>query len=347
MSKRKAPAGTFWRGNVLWGRAQVRGQDIKWSLRTDDPAVAKRRRKEDRSRAIAAAYFGESRRAFAEALEAWETAIVRQVAPSTATRYAVSLGQLQPFLDGLYLDEVDGARVAEIIRQRTAHGVSNATIKRDLVALSSIIGFAIDQGWREDNPVLARMKRLKERRDPIMLPESDHIRMAIERAPGMFATLIDAAWKTGARQEELASARRAQIDHGRRELTLIGKGNKRRTIALDPFGGYEALRALPAALGGAFLFWHDQGERYANVASRFRALVSDVAAKKGFRPFRFHDLRHRHAVDWLQSGRSIYDLQHRLGHSSIKTTEVYLAFLTPEQTRTIKQQAGTFPGTSA
>jgi integrase/recombinase XerD len=352
MPKRKAPSGTFWRGNILWGRAQVRGQDIKWSLRTDDPAVAKRRRKEDRNRAVASAYFGEARRAFAEALEAWEAAIVRQVAPTTAARYAVSLGQLQPFLDGLFLDEIDGTRVAEIIRQRTAHGATNATVKRDLVALSSVIGFAIDQGWREDNPVLPRMRRLKERRDPIVLPEPGHIRMVIERAPGMFAELIDAAWKTGARQEELAGARRAQIDHGRRELTLIGKGNKRRTISLDPFDGHETLRALPASLGGAFLFWHDQGERYANVASRFRALVRDVArtAKQNgveFRPFRFHDLRHRHAVDWLQSGRSIYDLQHRLGHSSIKTTEVYLAFLTPEQTRAVKQQAGTFPGTSA
>jgi integrase/recombinase XerD len=242
------------------------------------------------------------------------------------------------------------ARIAEIIRQRTAHGVSNATIKRDLVALSSVIGFAIDQGWREDNPVLARMKRLKERRDPIMLPEPDHIRMVIERAPGMLAKLIDAAWKTGARQEELAGARRAQVDHARHELTLIGKGSKRRTISLDSFDGYGALRALPAALGGAFLFWHGQGRRYANVASRFRALVRDVARtakRKGveFRPFRFHDLRHRHAVDWLQSGRSIYDLQHRLGHSSIKTTEVYLAFLTPEQTRLVKQQAGTLTGT--
>jgi integrase/recombinase XerD len=352
MPKRKAPAGTFWRGDVLWGRAQVRGQDIKWSLRTDDPAVAKRRRREDRDRAVASAYYGEDRRTFADALEAWGVAIARQVAPTTAARYAVSLGQLQPFLDGLFLDEINGTRIAEIIRQRTAHGATNATIKRDLVALSSVIGFAIDQGWREDNPVLPRMRRLKERRDPITLPEPGHIRMVIERAPGMFAKLVEAAWRTGARQEELAGARRSQIDHSRRELTLIGKGNKRRTISLDSFDGYEALRALPAALSGAFLFWHDQGERYANVASRFRALVRDVteaAGKAGteFRPFRFHDLRHRHAVDWLQSGRSIYDLQHRLGHSSIKTTEVYLAFLTPEQTRIAKQQAGTFTGTSA
>jgi integrase len=36
-----------------------------------------------------------------------------------------------------------------------------------------------------------------------------------------------------------------------------------------------------------------------------------------FRRFRFHDLRHLHAVQWLQSGRSIYSLQQRLGHTSL------------------------------
>jgi integrase/recombinase XerD len=342
MSKRKAPAGTCWRGGVLWGRAQVRGRDIKWSLRTDDPEIARRRRKQGHDHAVADAYYGDNRRSFADVLEAWGKAIVRQVSATRAARYAVSLGQLQPFLDGRHFDEIDGACVAEIIRQRTAHGVTNATIKRDLVALSSVIGFAIDQGWREDNPVLARMRRLKERRDPIVLPESVHIGMVIAMAPGMFAQMIEAAWKTGARQEELAGARRGQIDHARRELSLIGKGNKRRTISLDPFDGYDVLRALPAALAGAHIFWHDSGERYANVASRFREIVKRTAAdakKRGvdFRPFCFHHLRHRHAVDWLLSGRSIYDLQHRLGHSSIKTTEVYLAFLTPEQTRQVKQ----------
>jgi integrase/recombinase XerD len=30
-----------------------------------------------------------------------------------------------------------------------------------------------------------------------------------------------------------------------------------------------------------------------------------------FRPFRFHDLRHYRAVEFLKSGRDIYDLQKR------------------------------------
>lgn len=342
MPKRKAaPPGCFWRGASLWARAQVRGRDYKYNLRTDDPTAAKRRAKQWRERLIGAAHYGEEpRRTFQATLDAWGPWILRQVGRRTAARYATSLGMLAPFLEGRYLDEVDGRLVGEIIRARTAHRVTNATIKRDLVALSSVVGFAIDQGWLDGNPVLARMKRLKERRDPITLPDPADITKVIGRAPGLFAKLIEAAWRTGARQEELAGAMRSQFLESRRELELRGKGNKVRVIDLEPFGALELFRTLPAALGAAPLFWH-MGQRgpvrYANVSSRFRALCRDLAKTDAtFRPFRFHDLRHAHAVDWLRSGRSIYDLQQRLGHSSIKTTEIYLDFLTGDEQKKVK-----------
>ena len=350
MSKRKAPKGTFWRGGVLWGRIQTGGSDHKWSLRTDDTETAKRRRKQERDRAVAIQRYGDARRTFQEVMEAWEPHIVRQVSPKTVVRYGTSLGQLEPFLAGVYLDEIDGPMIAEIIRQRAAHKRSNATIRRDLVALSSVIGFAIDQGWREDNPVLARMKRIKERRDPIRLPSHDAIRLMIARAPPMFAKLIEAAWRTGCRLDELVSARRTQVDHGRRQLTVRGKRNKVRVIDLDGWGYDEVFKSLPAALGQPWLFWHHQGEPYRTASGRFKVLMRSVAKQEQkkeqpFEPFRFHDLRHVHAVDWLKSGRSIYDLQQRLGHTSVKTTEIYLDYLTPEEKRTAMFGEATKSGT--
>ena len=77
--------------------------------------------------------------------------------------------------------------------------MSNATIKRDLVALSSVMNFAIDQGWRDDNPVLPRLRRIKERRDPIVLPLQAHIDLVIARCPGMVADVVKVAMATGVR----------------------------------------------------------------------------------------------------------------------------------------------------
>ncbi len=66
--------------------------------------------------------------------------------------------------------------------------------------------------------------------------------------------------------------------------------------------------------GSPLLFWHSAGASYKNFSSQFAAIVARTArwaAANGieFQPFRFHDLRHWHAVHWLKSGRSIYELQ--------------------------------------
>jgi integrase/recombinase XerD len=369
MSKRKAPKGCFWRDGVLYGRIQTGGRDVKWSLRTDDPAVARSRHKAERARAVAAQRYGDQRRSFAEALEAWGKFIEDQISPKSLERYTTSLGVLQPHLDGLYLDEIDKALIGAIVAARRdtpavpkgrKHPVtaSIATIKRDLTALSSVLGFCVDEGWIESNPVMTWLKpggrrksRLQERRDPIQLPDHAHIRMVIDRAPGLFARMIGAALKTGARLDELAKARRSHFDRDRRQLTIVGKRNRLRVIDLvdgaEDFG-FEILAGLPASLETRALFWHrtEAGRRakrgqppakpYRQASSNFGRIVEAVAKQaqkqdQEFRPFTFHHLRHRAAVDWLKSGRSIYVLQQRLGHTSIKTTEMYLAYLTPEE----------------
>jgi integrase/recombinase XerD len=55
-----------------------------------------------------------------------------------------------------------------------------------------------------------------------------------------------------------------------------------------------------------------------------------------FRGFPFHDLRHLYAVEKLRAGRGLCDLSKHVGHTSVKTTEIYLAFLTPGQAEAAK-----------
>lgn len=336
--KRNVPTGCYWRNGVLWGRAKVKGIERRWSLHTDDPKVARERRKAGKDKLTAIVHHGDARFTFAEVLAQWSPWIAKQVGARTAQRYATSLGVLEPFLDGKFLDEVDGRLVAEIIRARqSVDEVTNATIKRDLTALSSVLTYAIAQDWIESNPVLPKLKTIKERRDPIVLPGAADVRRVIDRAPGLFATLISAARVTGCRQDELAKATWSQLDLNAKRLTVIGKGNKVRVIDLEPFGGVEVFNTLPRGVGDAPLFWHDDGRPYTTVASRFGFLVRQLAKRhEDFRRFRFHDLRHLHAVEWLRSGRSIYSLQQRLGHSSIQVTEGYLKFLTGEEQQAVK-----------
>jgi integrase/recombinase XerD len=367
MAKRKAPKGCFWREGVLYGRIQTSGGDIKWSLRTDDPNVAASRRKAERARAVAAQRYGDHRRTFAEAMKAWGRDIADKISGSTLRRYASSLAVLQPYLEGLYLDEIDKKLIGSIVESRrdipyVPKGkkkpikVAIATIKRDLTALSSVFDFCVDEEWMPTNPAMEWLKpghrkksRLQERRDPIVLPDPAHIQMVIDRSPGMVADMARAAVKTGARLDELRKSQRHHFDKARRQLTLIGKRNKLRVVDLEDAGedfGFEILSALPLTLETKALFWHRRevkkrsklGQQPARPYRElnFDRLVAEVAEQarkqdQDFRPFRFHDLRHVHAVNWLKSGRSIYLLQQRLGHTSVRTTEMYLAYLTAEE----------------
>jgi integrase/recombinase XerD len=398
---RKAPPGCYWRDGVLYGRIQrAGGKDVRWSLRTDDPAIAKRRRKAEYSRVVAAQHFGERRMTFAEALEPWGRSMADKVSGRTLDRYLTSLAVMQPFMEGLYLDELDqrstpadpeapsGTKlIGRIVASRrdvpyVPRGkkkpikVTIATVKRDLTALSSVFDFCIDETWMATNPAHdwlnpghRRKSRIQERRDPIVLPESAHIQMVIDNATGLFAEMIRAALKTGARLDELGNGQRQHFDRPRAQLAVIGKRNKLRVIDLQDAGedfGLEIFSRLPATMETKALFWHrlpegkqidgqPSAQAYRQISSNFRRVVAATAAQarkqaQDFRPFRFHDLRHVHAVNWLKSGRSIYILKERLGHTSVKTTEIYLAFLTPEEKRAAMLGAvatGTKTGTRA
>src|SRR5215203_940071 len=95
MRKRETPENCYWRGNVLWGRIKVKGEEYRWSLRTGDAAVAHRRVEARRKELEAAAHYGENRRRYERAFADWTLHVMTQVSARTAKRYAVSLKQIE------------------------------------------------------------------------------------------------------------------------------------------------------------------------------------------------------------------------------------------------------------
>lgn len=344
--RRKAPKNTEWRGDTLHGRTRIKGKLHRWSLRTGDVDFAKQAVAEDIARLKAAVFHSDTRVKYADLAAAWaERHILHDVGARTAHRYAVSLKQLEPHLIELFVDEIVDTKVKEIVDKRRAAGVSTATIRRDLTALGSVL----DYGEITPNPARARSAKLRERRDPIVLPELAHVDRVIARAPAMLGAIAAAALATGCRQEELVTAERPRLDHTHKQLTVIGKGNKLRVIALNA-AAYDVLRALPTRLNCKWLFWQESAGAdgkptvgpLRDVAGRFAKLVkatAKAARKAGadFRPMTFHHLRHRYAVDFLKRrDGTIYDLQQQLGHTSVATTEIYLKYLTAEEARAAK-----------
>lgn len=321
------------RGETWWARFKVSGVEYRRSLRTSVRKEAERRLKALKEDVEREALFGiAAPMTWQAAVLAWNTEATSDLSPKTVQRYLVSLAQCRPVLDGLNLHRIDVPKLRELVKARRVQGATTATIRRDLTAISSVLDHAIGEGWIDENPTLTiRHKRMREKRDPIMLPLEEEIALVKASAPARFADAMDFARETGMREDEIFGLKRQQL--GSDSITIRGKRNKLRVI---PYSrkARKIIERQPAYIGSPYVFWHSAGERWKSPSSRFGDIRRRVARKAahGFQGFRFHDLRHLYAVEYLKAGKgSLYDLQQLLGHESVKTTEIYLDFLTPEQ----------------
>ncbi len=307
------------RGNIYWGRFQVRGKDIRRSLRTASLVEAKKRRKKMLDDIEHMKFHGDERKSWKAAAVSWAADAPSSIRPGTLERYLTSLKQVRSHLDSLYLDEIDNKIINKIAKRK---GASNATRRRDLTAVSSVLRHAVSEGWIDTNPARTWDRSvIRERREPINPPTDEDIYKLAAACPATFGDSILFLRATGMRQMEGVSLEWPQIDLKHREVTLTRtKTNRPRVVPLSD----EAMAILarqPRHITRHTVFHHD-GKPFKNYASRF----AGYAKRNGFLS-RCHDLRHKFAIAFLRETGDIYRLSRVLGHSSVKTTEIYLGYV--------------------
>ncbi len=236
------------------------------------------------------------------------------------------------------MEAITTRHVADYVSSR-AGVVSNATIRRDLSALSRLLAACCGWGWRIDNPVRAYDRSLvRERHEPIQPPSRTDIEKLISSCPPAMAGILRLLDATGMRAEEAAQIERFQIDAERMQILLTRTKTSRPRVIPWATPGGDAAGALAAGKPDGFLFPSDKtGTSYKNLASAcWKNSTLLAAADPAWRRFRVHDLRHAFAVRALKGGMSIYQLSRHLGHSSVTTTEIYLGYLSWEEAQAAK-----------
>lgn len=333
------PKNLYQRGGVFYARIQVAGAERRISLKTADSREAQRRLKVFLTEN--SPYHGTIRRSFDDVLDGFLIEAASRLKPKTLKRYEVSAGQLAEKFTGQWWDTVTRRAVVEYIDERKAAGVKIPTIRRDLTVLSQAAEWAVERIGGV-NPVAEIGKRqLRYTKPQFVRPDEQSIEATIGAAYGNIGPLARFLRATGMRLDEAVTLRWQDIDEARRVATLTDTKNKRsRGVALSPaalavLGGQARSSEWPFASRdrstGEFGPYRQASTNWQE--ARGRARKAAQRGKWSYTAFRLHDLRHIYAIEYLASGGNLYALQRQLGHGTIRQTEEYLQYLTPEEAK--------------
>lgn len=260
--------------------------------------------------------------------------------------YAAAAGALE-------LGQINLSILRGWLGELSAAGQARATLARHSATARSFLGWAEREGHIALDPSL----RLQAPRPDTSLPQvlNQHQMSTVLESLADAAlsgdplvvrnrAVVELLYATGVRVGELVGLDADDIDHDRRTLRVIGKGNKERTV---PFG-------LPASLAlddwlrrgrpnvavegsGPALFLGARGKRIdqRQVRSVVAKLFADLGDTAATSP---HALRHSTATHLLDGGADLRAVQEILGHSSLATTQIY-THVSVERLRQSYQQA--------
>jgi integrase/recombinase XerD len=343
----------YLRGETWWGRCKIAGHEYRSTLRTGDRREAARRYKAWRTKLERQAVGEPDAPTFKQAAVKWALEVLpKAVKPAVAARYLVSIRQLEPVFGDLRMDEITAPKIGEYISRRS-QVATNATIRRDLTALSRMLAACVSWGWRQDNPARWYDRSIiRERRDPIEAPRARDVETLLEVCPPGMAAILRLLEQTGMREAEAVTLEAWQVNWVARTITLSRtKTNRPRTLKFKTPGGDAGPILDGIAIKGGALFPSSTGDGYSvgSFSSGVGRIMREVIererlAGRPFQRFRVHDLRHGFAIRALREGMNIYELSRHLGHTSVKTTEIYLDHLTGDEAQAARS-GGTKSGT--
>ena len=217
--------------------------------------------------------------------------------------------------------------------------LSRKTQNYHVIALRAFLKFLIKRDYNVLSPEKIDLAKIPERTVDFL--ERDELERLFAAASENTKTglrdraILEMLYSTGLRVSELASLNRTQVDLGRREFMVRGKGSKPRIVFLSDRATEALVRYLHSRKDNFNPYFLSIGrsskktditlgekKRLTTVSiqniARKSALIAGIMKK--VTP---HILRHSMATSMLQEGADIRSVQEILGHASITTTQIY------------------------
>lgn len=262
----------------------------------------------------------------------------KQYSQNTVKNYNIDILEFKEYLDteGFSYLDVDYDFIKGYLMKLYDRKLSRASVSRKLSSLRSFYKYLFNNDLIKTNPFKYVATPKKEKRLPKYL--------GVEEIEIIFNTpntntplgqrdrlILEVLYGTGIRVGELVNIKLDDVDLYRKEIRILGKGNKER---IDPFGEY-CLDAINMFLNDGrkkllekhhvscdYLIINERGNKITTrgVEKIVDNIVKKAALKKHVSP---HMLRHSFATHLLSEGCDIRTVQELLGHESLESTQIY------------------------
>lgn len=261
----------------------------------------------------------------------------KRFSANTMCAYRNDLRQLSSYLAARSITgwAVDRATITGFIIDLKEQEYSAASLARKLAAVKSFFAFLFKAGEIDADPAAGIRSPRVSRHAPqtISVAEVDRLLNApAKRATpealrdrAMFALL----YATGMRVTELVSLDLADVDLTAGEVRCTGRGRRERSLPVDErtwaVVRHYLDKARPALARGndtGALFLNHRGDRLTRQGFwlLMKAYATEAGISSSLTP---HTLRHSFATHLLGRGAGLRDVQQRLGHANISTTQMY------------------------
>lgn len=204
------------------------------------------------------------------------------------------------------------------------------TLHRMISTLSSFYRYLYVQGAVAVDPMIGVERPRIKNQELKYLKHSQVIRLINTIENERDRLIVRLIYATGVRVSELCSISIEDIDFEDHTIRVRGKGGKIRTVFIDDETLEEVGRFIGNKIAGP-LFPGQQGK---HLSPRTVQHIFRQYAPLGITP---HKIRHSYASELYRRSKNLRVVQENLGHSSIKTTEIYLHTDIDERKRVYQQ----------
>jgi site-specific recombinase XerD len=253
-----------------------------------------------------------------------------------ATLEALTPERLRRFL--AYAREPNRAgRYGSQKRPRACTEARPATVETYYRRLRTFLNFCLAEGLIHESP-LRNVRRPKVPFEQIRPLTEAQIQALLDgarrgRHPERDVALIILLVDTGLRAGELCSLTVGDVDRGTGDLTVLGKGNKRRIVFMGTAARRAVWRYIEAyrreAAQDKPLFVSVGGHTSGAALTIYgvHQIVAKAGKAAGVADVRCspHTLRHTFAVSFLRGGGNLFELQQLMGHTDLTVLRRYVA----------------------